>query len=89
MDAKERWAEQAPYMYDFHIQELRETGMAWERLLKKYLEHVPGKRVLDVGCGTGFLSVILAKNGWQVTATDNSLDMLEQAKITAKQYGLS
>ena len=89
MKAEERWAEQATYMYDFHIQELQETGPVWEKLLKKYLGNIPGKKVLDAGCGTGFLSVILAKNGWKVTAIDNSSDMLEQAKITAEQYGLS
>jgi hypothetical protein len=36
MKAEERWAEQATYMYDFHIQELQETGPVWEKLLKKY-----------------------------------------------------
>ena len=89
MKAEETWAEQATYMYDFHIQELQETGSMWEKLLKKYLGNIPGKKVLDTGCGTGFLSVILAKNGWKVTAIDNSSDMLEQAKVTAEQYGLS
>lgn len=72
MKAEETWAEQATYMYDFHIQELQETGSMWEKLLKKYLGNIPGKKVLDTGCGTGFLSVILAKNGWKVTAIDNS-----------------
>ena len=28
------------------------------KLLKKYLGNIPGKKVLDAGCGTGFLSVI-------------------------------
>ena len=37
MKAEETWAEQATYMYDFHIQELQETGSMWEKLLKKYL----------------------------------------------------
>lgn len=35
MKAEETWAEQATYMYDFHIQELQETGSMWEKLLKK------------------------------------------------------
>lgn len=89
MKAEEKWAEQATYMRDFHIQELKETGPAWEKLLKQYLSHTSGKKVLDVGCGTGFLSMILARNGWDVIAIDNSNSMLEQAKVTAKQYGLS
>lgn len=36
MKAEETWAEQATYMYDFHIQELQETGSMWEKLLKKF-----------------------------------------------------
>ena len=47
MKAEETWAEQATYMYDFHIQELQETGSMWEKLLKKYLGNIPGKKVLD------------------------------------------
>ena len=48
MKAEERWAEQATYMYDFHIQELQETGPVWEKLLKKYLGNIPGKK--SFGC---------------------------------------
>lgn len=44
MKAEETWAEQATYMYDFHIQELQETGSMWEKLLKKYLGNIPGKK---------------------------------------------
>lgn len=42
MKAEERWAEQATYMYDFHIQELQETGPVWEKLLKKYFRKYTG-----------------------------------------------
>lgn len=35
--------------------------------------------ILDLGCGTGRLSVMLAKEGYFVTATDLSNDMLEVA----------
>lgn len=43
MKAEETWAEQATYMYDFHIQELQETGSMWEKLLKKYLPLIGSK----------------------------------------------
>lgn len=35
--------------------------------------------VLDLGCGTGKMARRLAKEGYQVTAIDNSMDMLEIA----------
>ena len=46
-----------------------------------------GKRVLDIGCGTGLLSVKLAKMGAEVTGIDISTDMLTVAEQRA--YALS
>ena len=42
------------------------------------------RRVLDVGCGTGFLSTILAELGFEVFAIDISKEMLKIAKSKAK-----
>ncbi len=44
------------------------------------LGDVPDKRVLDVGAGTGRLSIMLAKRGAQVTALDVSPKMLEMIR---------
>lgn len=41
-------------------------------------------RILDVGCGTGALCSIYAKNGYQTFGVDSSLKMLEQAKRKTK-----
>ncbi|WZY00003.1 class I SAM-dependent methyltransferase [Bacillus sp. FSL W7-1360] len=41
---------------------------------------VKGKRVLDAGCGEGYLSRIFCKNGAEVTAVDYSTNMIEIAK---------
>ncbi|RKP09412.1 S-adenosyl-L-methionine-dependent methyltransferase, partial [Thamnocephalis sphaerospora] len=47
-----------------------------------------GKIVLDVGCGTGILSMFAAKSGAaRVFAVDNS-NIIEQAKKIAKENGL-
>ena len=40
----------------------------------------PGARVLDVGCGPGWLSEFLARCGYHVTGVDFSADMIEIAK---------
>ena len=43
--------------------------------------------VLDVGCGPGFFSVLLAKAGFAVTAFDASAEMLKKARERANVMG--
>lgn len=43
--------------------------------------------VVDCACGTGLLSIRLAKYGYQVTGLDISEDMLMQAAINARNAG--
>ena len=51
---------------------------AWQRLLEQ--EIPAGASVLDVGCGTGTLSVLLAEHGCRVTGVDLSPRMVERAR---------
>jgi SAM-dependent methyltransferase len=54
---------------------------AWQGALERLLPAVPS-RLLDVGAGTGFLSLAAARLGHAVTAVDLSTRML--ARLTAK-----
>lgn len=49
----------------------------------------PGAWVLDVGCGTGALAVLLARKGAQVTGIDISPPMLSQATQRVDGEGLA
>lgn len=42
-------------------------------------------RILDVGCGAGFFSILLAKAGHQVTGIDLTPDMIKNARILAEE----
>jgi len=48
----------------------------------------PGERVLDLACGTGALSVPLAKAGYRVIASDLSQPMLTQARQSYHGSGI-
>lgn len=51
------------------------------RLIELVVAHTPkGGRILEAGCGTAMLSVILADQGFRVTALDLSEDVLEYGK---------
>ena len=53
--------------------------------LKKYLPEKKNLRILDVGCGTGFFTILLAKEGHQVTGIDLTPDMITHAKKLAEE----
>eukprot|EP00210_Caulerpa_lentillifera_P009048 g8635.t1 len=44
------------------------------------LQPQPGERILDLGCGSGELTLTLKNAGTEVVAVDNSLSMVEAAK---------
>ena len=60
---------------------------AWSATLRRLLPDPPA-RVLDAGAGTGFLSLLLAAQGYQVTAMDLSTGMLERLRAKATGQGL-
>ncbi|WP_235616308.1 class I SAM-dependent methyltransferase [Lysinibacillus parviboronicapiens] len=80
-EAIKRWnrhAESFTASYDEH------GGIHREVLLNpaifSLLDNVQGKKLLDAGCGEGYLSRILAKQGAMMTAVDYAEKMIEIAK---------
>lgn len=70
-----------------HKREELHSAMA-ERWMKEIRAQLPAGerlRILDVGCGAGFFSVLLAKEGHRVTGVDLTPDMIENAKILAAE----
>lgn len=60
------------YYYDMFVDEA--LNDQYVSLIKEFKQ---SGDVLDLGCGTGRLSVLLAQNSYFVTATDLSTDMLD------------
>lgn len=65
-------------------------------LVKRYVDQIlervkPGSRVLDIGCGTGVLSLALVDAGYQTTGVDISAEMLEhlRAKLGPRSIALA
>ena len=57
----------------------------WKEVL---LEQLPKKekdqvKILDIGTGPGFFAILLAEEGYQVTAVDYTEQMLQEAKSNA------
>ena len=64
-----------------------EQRQAWLDLLARLAGRAP-QRVLDVGCGTGFLTLMLAELGHDVTGIDLSPQMIDRARRKAEQASL-
>lgn len=64
------------------------TRAAWAGVLNGWLPSAPAD-VLDVGCGTGSLSELIAEAGHRVTGVDLSPRMIEQARAKLTAAGLA
>ena len=83
------WDEAAPAFDDEPYHGLRDPQVraAWTALLQTCLPAAPAS-ILDVGCGTGSLSVLLAELGYIVTGIDSSSAMLGLAAAKAAAAGV-
>lgn len=83
------WDEDAA-TYDHSASHHPSTALAravWARTLERLLPPPPS-RVLDVGAGTGFLTLVAARLGHRVTALDLSAQMLGRLRTKAAAEGL-
>lgn len=84
------WDEDAA-VYDSspsHSPQRPQEQAAWAAALRRLLP-APPATVLDVGAGTGFLSLLLAAQGYEVTAADLSPGMLGRLRAKATERGLT
>ncbi|WP_329886213.1 class I SAM-dependent methyltransferase [Pseudoramibacter faecis] len=87
--AEEKWSEDAEKMKLFLLREIEETGSEWKALIEQSLGDCKKEKILDVGCGTGFISLLLAKMGCEVIAIDNNAAMLKEAEKISESLGFS
>ena len=84
-----KWLETSPQTYDRGIQMLT-LGQ-----LKHTQQHIlntlirPGMRILEIGCGTGTLTVQMAEKGAQVIGIDFSPQMLGAASLSVRHHKLT
>lgn len=61
-----------------------DEGKLWSERLGMHLPDGKSLKCLDIGCGPGFLGILLAKMGHDVTLADYSENMLHNAEENAK-----
>ena len=71
------------------MEDAQKEGTYWKTLLDTYLPKEDNPKVLDLGCGPGFFTMLLGQKGCQMTAFDYSDGMLAQAKQNAASVGVT
>lgn len=87
-DARQYWDRTAATFDNEPDHGLRDPQVrrAWRELLRPWLPPAPAA-ILDIGCGTGSLSLLLAELGHQVTGIDFAPAMVAQAQTKAQAAG--
>ncbi|MCJ7450610.1 MAG: methyltransferase [Candidatus Nanohaloarchaeota archaeon QJJ-9] len=68
------------------VYEPREDSFLAAKVLEE--EDLEGKKVLDLGTGTGILAIIASRNGGKVLAADKNPEAVKYAKSNAERNGI-
>ncbi len=64
------------------------TNIVDLQFYKRWLPKNKDARILELCCGTGRLTIPIAKDGYNISGVDYTSSMLEQAKVKASEGGL-
>src|SRR5512136_2689586 len=71
------------------IQQYQKTDFRWCNLRKFVKKYITGRKILDAGCGSGHLTLDLLKENYDVTAIDNSDEMVFYTQKNVKDAHFS
>ena len=84
------WEKRSDSFLEQRRQELHSTmAERWMKEINAQLPEGKNLKILDVGCGAGFFTILLAKAGHQVTGIDLTPDMIKNARILAEEEGVN
>lgn len=75
-------------VYDANIYDGMNTDLADLQFYKRWLPPSKDTRILELCCGTGRLTLPIAKEGYDICGVDCTPSMLDQAKTKASEAGL-
>ena len=75
-------------IYDANIYDGMNTNLADLQFYKQWLPKNKDARILELCCGTGRLTIPIAKDGYHITGVDYTSSMLEQARVKASEEKL-
>lgn len=70
------------------VHESEKTDFRWNNLRKLVKIYIIGDTILDAGCGTGYMTMDLLKNGYKVTSIDYSSELTDFTQRILEQEDL-
>lgn len=77
------------FIYDANIYDGMNTALSDLQFYKRWLPKSKDARILELCCGTGRLTLPIAKDEYTITGVDYTPSMLDQAKLKAAEAGLN
>jgi len=77
------------FIYDANIYDGLNTFLSDLKFYKKWMPTDKNAQILELCCGSGRLTIPLAKEGYKISGVDQSFSMLNQAKLKAKNENLN
>ncbi|WP_179336536.1 class I SAM-dependent methyltransferase [Winogradskyella ludwigii] len=75
-------------IYDANVYDGMNTDLTDLEFYQNWLPKQKNARILELCCGTGRLTIPIAKDGYNISGVDITSSMLEQAKLKASEAGL-
>jgi SAM-dependent methyltransferase len=75
-------------IYDANIYDGMNTNLNDLQFYKRWLPKSKDPRILELCCGTGRLTLPIAKEGYDITGVDYTASMLELAKVKASEQDI-
>ncbi|MFK7748692.1 MAG: class I SAM-dependent methyltransferase [Kordia sp.] len=88
-DKKENTYSVGDLIYDGSIYDGMNTSLADLDFYKRWLPKNKEARILELCCGTGRLTIPIAKDGFHITGVDYTPSMLEKANKKASEAGVT
>ena len=76
-------------IYDGNVYDGMNTDLTDLKFYQKWMPDSKDARILELCCGTGRLTLPIAKAGYNISGVDITRSMLEQAKLKASEIGLA
>ena len=72
-------------IYDANIYDGLNTFLSDLQFYKKWLPQNKNSKILELCCGTGRLTIPIAKDGYNICGVDYTSSMLEQARVIIRK----